>query len=80
MDEVKIKADQKYYPVECCVCGCEFNVAKSIFQSWGMNDAGHGSCPRCKEFLNLTYVPEEEKMISKKWDDYLKVRRNDCKE
>ena len=71
MGETKSKGDQKYYPVECCVCGCEFNAARSILQMMGQNDAGHGTCPECKQFLNLTYVPQEEKMVSKKWEDYI---------
>lgn len=65
MGEVKTKADQKHYPVECCPCNCEFNAAKSILQSWGINDASHALCP-CGEFLNLIYIPQGMIILRKK--------------
>ena len=71
MENAETKEVQKRYPVECCNCGCEFYAAKSILQLWGYYDNGCGSCPECGQFLNLTYVPKKEKMVSKKWDDYI---------
>lgn len=82
MGKVETKEVQKRYPVKCCVCGHEFSATMSIMQLWGYYDNGCGSCPECGKFLNLTYVPQEEKMVSKKWDDYIteiKEIKNDKK-
>jgi hypothetical protein len=63
---------EERYEATCCVCGNTFFAALSIAQrDFGMNDAGHGRCPKCNEFLNLTYDPELQRMKTMKWDDYV---------
>lgn len=62
------------YDTKCCSCGHEFSASKSIMQEWGILDAGHGSCPECGEFLNLTYDPDKEIMVTLKWDDHVKSK------
>ncbi|TCL74219.1 hypothetical protein EDC14_1004157 [Hydrogenispora ethanolica] len=67
---------QDYYECKCIACGHVFHTAKSILQSdFEMNDAGSGTCPNCKAFLNLTFIPEENQMKSSLWDDYLKTKK-----
>lgn len=58
---------------ECnCPCGKIFYATKSIMQEWGILDRGHGSCPQCKTFYNLTFDEQTEKMILTLWDDFVK--------
>ena len=62
------------YDFVCCSCGYEQWAKPSIMMvGFGMNQ-GHGSCLKCKEFLHLEIKGglDGEKMISMKWDDYLK--------
>lgn len=74
MNDKNVKA----YPVSCCVCNHKFYASKSIAMDMGKLDAGHGSCPNCNTFLNLTFVPEQNRMVSTKWEDYLNtLKRND---
>ena len=40
----------------CPVCGYEFWACKSIAQEMGALECGHGSCPGCNTFHNLTVV------------------------
>ena len=55
-----------------CPCGNTFWACKSIFQEFFKNDkAGHGSCPECKTFYNLTFDAENECMKLTKWEDYI---------
>ncbi|WP_018250349.1 hypothetical protein [Orenia marismortui] len=68
-------SEEKRYEATCCVCGNEFFANKSIMQHSGINEAGHGRCPECETFLNLTFDPEQEIMLTKKWDDFLAERR-----
>jgi hypothetical protein len=59
------------YDCRCPKCEYEFVAALSMFQLMGNLDAGHGSCPSCKLFLNLTFDPNNKKMICIPWEDYL---------
>lgn len=61
------------YSCKCPICGHEFWACKSIAQEdFGMPDAGHGSCPSCKTFHNLTWDEDNKKMMVKPWDEYIK--------
>lgn len=51
-----------------CKCGNVFYACKSIFQSWGMLENGHGSCPACKTFYRLTLDEKNKRMILTKWE------------
>ena len=67
----EIKDERKRY--ECnCKCGKTFYACKSIFQELGQLDLGHGSCPECFAFYNLSVDEENSKMILTEWNDYLK--------
>lgn len=69
----QIKDERKRY--ECnCYCGKTFYACKSIFQEWGILDKGHGSCPECKTFYNLSVDEENGKMILTEWNKYLNKR------
>lgn len=59
-----------------CKCGNVFYACKSITQSWGILDAGHGSCPKCKTFYNLTVDEDNDRMILRPWEEYLESRRD----
>ncbi|MHC1760552.1 MAG: hypothetical protein AB9917_13790 [Negativicutes bacterium] len=64
---------EERFEATCCVCGNTFFAARSIAQrDFGMNDAGHGHCPKCNEFLNMAYKPELQRMETMKWDDYVR--------
>ncbi|AZR72513.1 hypothetical protein BBF96_03415 [Anoxybacter fermentans] len=65
---------EKRYPCKCAICDHQFFVTKSILQHSGYNECGHGRCPKCKTFLNLTFVPELEIMRSMEWSEYVKRR------
>lgn len=61
----------KRYPCTCAACNRIFYAMKSIAQEWGMNDMGHGSCPKCNQFQNLTFDPATEVMITKKFEKHV---------
>jgi len=64
---------RKRYYCKCPVCGKEFWACKSILQEdFEMADKGHGTCPKCKTFHNLTVDEENERMIVTPWKEYLK--------
>lgn len=58
-----------------CPCGKVFYAAMSLAQSWGSLDAGHGSCPECKTFYNLTVQEETKSMKLTPWDEYIENRK-----
>lgn len=63
---------RKRYAATCCICGHAFYAALSIMQrNFGVNDGGHGHCPGCNEFLNLTFNPEAQRIETMKWSDYV---------
>jgi hypothetical protein len=64
-------SEDKRYEATCCICGHVFYANKSIMQHGGMNECGCGRCSECETFLNLTFDPEQEIMITKDWEDYL---------
>lgn len=68
------------YNAKCSECGYEFQASKSIFQEMGILDHGHGSCPKCHTFLNLTFNEEKQEMITMNWDKYLKERKGENNE
>ena len=67
--------DAKRYDCVCPSCNEEFWASLSILQLMGQLDKGHGSCPECKMFLNLTFEPDSEKMICIPWDTYLETKK-----
>lgn len=69
-----MKDTRERYKAVCCECGNVFYACKSIAQELGVLDAGHGSCPNCKTFLNLKFNEENKEMNTMKWKDYLKIR------
>ncbi len=68
-----VEEKRERYTCLCPVCGYEFYACKSIAQeAFGIEDAGHGSCPKCKTFHNLQLDEANKKMIVTPWDEYLK--------
>ena len=66
------------YPATCCVCQHHFEAAKSIAQrAFNMPEAGHGACPKCGTFLNLTFNEAEQRMDTKSWEDWAEARTNE---
>ena len=61
----------KKYDCVCSSYGHEFTAALSMFQEMGGLDMGHGSCAKCKLFLNLTFDATNEIMICTPWEDYM---------
>lgn len=73
--ESGMKDTRKRYRCKCPICGREFWACKSIAQEdWGMLDAGHGSCPGCETFHNLTFDEKTEEMIVTPWDKFLEEK------
>lgn len=69
----QVEIEKKKYKCKCPICGCEFFAQKSLFQEMFKEiDMGHGSCPDCKEFLNLKVDEENECMIVTPWEEYIK--------
>lgn len=66
--------DRQRYKAVCCKCGTKFYACKSIVQEIGIIDAGCGSCPKCRTFLNLTFDEQSKEMKTTEWDKYLKER------
>lgn len=64
--------DEKSFKVVCSECGHTFYARKSIAQELGLPNAGHGSCPECKTFLNLTFDENSNEMKTMAWNKYLK--------
>lgn len=72
-----MKDDRKRYNCKCPVCSTEFQACKSIFQeSFGMIDAGSGSCPKCGTFHNLTVDEENGAMVVTPWEKYKEMINN----
>lgn len=71
----KTIGDKTGYSTKCCVCEHEFFAGISIGQRMVSLDFGAGECPKCNAFLNLTFVPKEEIMISKKHSDWVNEGR-----
>lgn len=66
---------RKRYECKCPICGCIFWACKSIAQEdWEMPEAGHGSCPNCNTFHNLTFDEENRQMIVTPWDQFIRER------
>lgn len=66
---------EKRYKAVCCVCDNVFYAGKSISQKLGILDGGHGSCPKCGEFLNLTFDYDKQEMETTKWSDWVSTQR-----
>lgn len=64
--------DTKRFKAVCSECGHAFYACKSIAQELGLLDEGHGSCPKCKTFLNLTFDEKSNEMKTMSWNKYLK--------
>ncbi|PJI06595.1 MULTISPECIES: hypothetical protein [Clostridium] len=64
--------DEKRFKTVCSECGHTFYACKSIAQELGLLDAGHGSCPECKTFLNLTFDKNNNETKTIAWNKYLK--------
>jgi len=63
--------DRQRYRSVCCKCGNVFYACKSMAQEIGVADAGHGSCPKCNTFLNLTFDEETKEMKTVEWEKYV---------
>lgn len=63
-----------------CVCGHTFWATKSIFQTWGVDHAGHGRCTKCDVFMNLTFDAENECMIVTPWEEHIKKKQEESKD
>jgi hypothetical protein len=72
----KVEDKRKRYKCEC-ECGNVFWATKSMFQNWGMNDCGNGTCPKCKRFYNLTLDEENGRMILTEWSEWSKKRKGE---
>ncbi len=67
---------RKRYNCKCPICGREFWACKSIAQeAFGMPEAGHGSCPGCNTFHNLTFDEKNEVMIITPWDKFMEEKK-----
>lgn len=65
--------NMKRYECKCPVCGRIFWACKSIAQEdWNMLEAGHGSCPGCNTFHNLTFDKENQRMVVTPWEEFIK--------
>jgi hypothetical protein len=71
-----IMEKEEYYPATCCVCHQEFMAAKSILHEMGMHEHGHGRC-KCGAFLNLRFIPEENRMETRLWEDFMEAKRGE---
>ena len=65
---------RKRYKCEC-KCGGVFYACKSLFQEMGELDKGHGTCPKCETFLNLTFDEKNEKMVLTEWNEWIEKRK-----
>ncbi|MCR3759354.1 hypothetical protein KYB31_10180 [Clostridium felsineum] len=69
--------NRERFKAMCNECGHTFYACKSIVQEIGILDAGHGSCHKCRTFLNLTFDENSNEMKTMEWSKYLKsVNRN----
>lgn len=72
MNESNDRTERKWYECVCPECERKFGAHKSIAQEeFGIHYAGHATC-KCGAFLNLTFDPDSETMIVKKWDDFIR--------
>jgi hypothetical protein len=63
------------FECKCVSCQKIFMATKSERQrDFGEHDQGRGTCPYCRKVLNLTFIPEEGRFISRLWDDFLPGR------
>ena len=61
--EDKTMDTPKRYKVKCTGCGIDLWATKSVLQeSFGLDDAGRGTCPLCDTFFKLIFDSEEGTM------------------
>lgn len=59
------------YDFACAACGHEMQFAPSVaMRDFGLKDAGHGSCSKCKTFLKLR-INDADAGESQRFDEYL---------
>ena len=65
--------ERKRYDITCPRCGHKMQAHTSIAQStFGMLDAGHGTCSKCGLLMNLIFDPKAETMTAWDWNDFSK--------
>lgn len=54
------------YDITCPHCQDKFDCAPSIFHMMGAYELGGGSCPSCKEMMEIHFNPENDTMTTHK--------------
>lgn len=70
-----MKDEKERYKSRCSECGHEFYACKSIGHNLGINEAGCGSCSKCKTFLNLTFDEQNKIMKTTEWGKWINGNR-----
>ncbi|PLT21119.1 hypothetical protein [Psychrobacter sp. MES7-P7E] len=60
------KGWQDRYDINCPYCLEGFDCAPSIFHMMGAYELGGGSCPSCKEMMEIHFHPETNSMTTHK--------------
>lgn len=60
------KGWKERYDIACPHCLEEFDCAPSIFHMMGAYELGGGSCPSCKEMMEIHFNPETNSMTTHK--------------
>jgi hypothetical protein len=61
----------KRYDIICPECQREFQVAKSLAHLTGVYNFGRARCAGCETTLNVTYLPEQDVMKVRRYDEFL---------
>lgn len=56
----------------CPDCGGTLWIRKSIAQSMGLSNLGHGTCVHCKAFLHLEFNEDKQEFDCMNWEEYRK--------
>lgn len=60
------KGWKERYDITCPHCLEEFDCAPSMFHMMGAYELGGGSCPSCKEMMEIHFNPETDSMTTHK--------------
>ena len=62
----------KEYKIKCPYCQKEMYAEKSIFHEMGFYDLGIAKCIKCKNQMQLVYIPENDSMHTNCYEELLK--------
>lgn len=67
--------EDKKYEITCPACGAELLTQKSLFHHMGLFEHGRGECLKCNQLMQIEFLPNEDKMQTRIWNEWVKEFR-----